>query len=598
VTALSSQNVVVPGVTVSFSAEGGQLSAAQVVTDASGKASVNFTSGTQDKTNRTVVITASAAGVDDVQIPIQVVDSTVLLESTATTLTAGAGSATITVTARDAGGIGVYNQTVTFSQSVANALTITALTGYSNPAGDFITDANGQFKATVVGNAANTVTLTASALGATASQTYTVLPGTTFAITAPAANPAALTTVGTLAFTVNAPTQANVRFATSIGGWTGACAEAGPTPSVCTVSVVAGTATASLSSTLTGTANIQVDGLDGTGAVTGTDTHTVYITATTSASISLQGSSSNVQPSTGGNANTVTLIATVRDTNGQPVGNVPVAFSILNTTGGGETIAPVIKLSSDGTNSTDPLGQARAIFTAGSLPSGQTSASIQVRARTLDSDKTATFNIVVGGTAGSVVIGQATHITDTGSVTQYTLPMSVLVADSNGNPVPAGTVVSLSAWPENYRLGSWRPLDTAGGSNCVPTSGPDTNIGVDANGDGVEDNDYQYVFTVEDNEDANENLILDSGEDGNLDGSLTPPNSSSGTLPSSVVTDANGVANFNLIYLKQYAVWVDIRVRATTLVQGTEANSQVIFTLPALKTDADACILSDSPFVP
>lgn len=598
VTALSSQNVVVPGVTVSFSAEGGQLNAAQVVTDASGKATVSFTSGTQDKTNRTVVITATAANVDDVQIPIQVVDSAVLLQSTATTLTAGAGSATITVTARDAGGIGVYNVPVTFSQSVANALTITALAGYTDVNGGFITDANGQFKATVAGTAANTVTLTANALGASASQAFSVLPGTTFAITAPLADPAALTTAGSLAFTVNAPTQSSVRFATSIGGWTGACAEGGVTPSVCTVPVVAGSASASLTSTLTGTANVQVDGLDGTGAVTGTDTHTVYITATSSASISLQGSASNVQPSTGGTANTVTLIATVRDAGGQPVGNVPVAFSILNTTGGGETITPVIKLSSNGTNSTDPLGQARAIFTAGSLPSGQSAASIQVQAKTLDSSKTATFNIVVGGSAGSVVIGKATHITNTGSVTQYTLPMSVLVADANGNPVPAGTVVSLSAWPASYTLGSWRPLDTAGGSNCVPTSGPDTAISVDANGDGVEDNDYQYTFTTLANEDVNENLILDTGEDLNGDGTLTPANSASGTLPASVVTDANGVANFNLIYLKQYAVWVRVRVRASTLVQGTEANSQVVFTLPALKEDADACILSNSPFPP
>ena len=244
------------------------------------------------------------------------------------------------------------------------------------------------------------------------------------------------------------------------------------------------------------------------------------------------------------------------------------------------------------------LFRSRAIFTAGSLPSGQSAASIQVQAKTLDSSKTATFNIVVGGSAGSVVIGKATHITNTGSVTQYTLPMSVLVADANGNPVPAGTVVSLSAWPASYTLGSWRPLDTAGGSNCVPTSGPDTAISVDANGDGVEDNDYQYTFTTLANEDVNENLILDTGEDLNGDGTLTPANSASGTLPASVVTDANGVANFNLIYLKQYAVWVRVRVRASTLVQGTEANSQVVFTLPALKEDADACILSNSPFPP
>lgn len=599
VTALSSDNVVVPGVTVNFSASGGQLSAASMVTDSEGKATVNFSSGNQDKSNRTVTITATASGVADKQIPIQIVDSSVLLESTATTLTAGAGTAAITVSVRDAGGVGVYNVPVSFSQSVTNALTITPLSGYTDAQGAFVTDASGQFKATVTATSANTVTLTATSLGATASQAFTVLPGTNFAISAPSSDPAALTTSGSLTFTVNAPTQTRVRFATSVGGWTGSCNEGVGPRSVCTVNVAGGTASASLSSSLTGTANVQVDGLAADGSVTGTDTHTVYVTATASASISLQGSASNVQPSTGGTANTVTLIATVRDSNGQPVGNVPVSFSILNTTGGGETIAPVIKLSSDGTNSTDPLGQARAIFTAGSLPSGQTAASIVVQARALDSSQTATFNIVVGGTAGSVVIGQATHITDTGSVTSYTLPMSVLVADSNGNPVPAGTVVSLSAWPEYYRLGSWRPLTPTGiGSDCVPTSGKD--MFIDENGDGLDDSttDYEYSFTVLSNEDEDGDLILDPTEDDNGDGSLTPPNSSAGTLPTSVVTDANGVANFNLIYLKQYAAWVFVRVRATTLVQGSETNSQVLILLPWVIDDAKACSLPDSPFPP
>lgn len=589
VTALSSQNVVVPGVTISFSANGGQLSASQAVTDANGKATVSLSSGTQNKSNRVVTVSATAAGIaTPVQIPVQVVGSTASLTTTASTLTAGGGSATVTVTARDASGLGIYNIPVTLSQSGTGSLTIAQATGN--------TDVNGQFTTTVSGLTSGTATLTASALAATASQTFTVLPGSTFGITAPAGDPASMSTGGTLAFSVTAPAPATqVRFASTIGTWS-VCPGGTAGGAVCTATVAAGTASATLTSSNSGIANIQVDGLDGSGNVTGTDTHSVAITATTASTISLQASAANVQPSTGGTANTVTLIATVRDASGQPVGNVPVAFSLVNTTGGGESINPVIRLSSDGVTSTDPLGQARSTFTSGTLPSGQSSSSIQVSANVVGTATAATVNIVVGGTAGSVVIGQSTTVA-AASGTQYTYPMSVLVADANGSPVPAGTVVSLSIWPVEYAQGHWRSR-TLDGLNCVPTGGPDPIPLVDADGDGNTGNDYAGITYVA-NEDANENLVRDAGESVTLiPGVLTPPNSAAGTLPASVVTDANGVANFNLVYLKQYAAWIKVRVRASTLVQGTEASSLVYFGLPYLKSEADACILPHSPFNP
>ena len=565
VTALSSQNVVVPGVTINFVASGGQLSASQVVTDSNGQARVNLSAGALDKSNRVVTVTASSAGVADVQIPVRIVDSTVALLVTNSTLTAGGTSVTATVTARDASGLGVFNVPVTLSQAGSGSVNIVAATGN--------TDVNGQFTATLTGVTPGAVTLTANALAASASQVLTVTPGSAFAITAPLDDPESLSTAGSLNFTVNAPTQSSVRFATTLGVWAGLDRFGAACTSICEKAVGGGTASATLSSSNAGTADIQVDGLDAGGNVTATDTHTVFVSAVTSSSISLQGSASNVPPSTGGTRNTVQLIATVRDALGQPVGGVPVAFSILNTSSGGESISPVVKPSSDGTNSTDPLGQARTTFTSGSLPSGQGSSSIQVQATALDSGATATFNIVVGGTAGSIAIGQATAIQGT-SPTQYTFPMSVLVADSNGNPAPAGTVVSLSVWPARYSTGSRSPV------TC----------------DAV-------LSGTFDNEDTNENLVLDAGDTdalglgGNGDGILTPPNSTAGTLPSAVLTDVNGVANFNLIYLKQYADWLVVRMRATTLVQGTETTSELVFRLPALEADKNpVCTLPVSPF--
>lgn len=580
VTALSSQNVVVPGVTISFAASGGQLNASQVVTNASGQAQVNLSAGAIDKSNRTVTVTASATGVTDVQIPVRVVDSTVALVTTNSTLTAGGSSISVTVTARDASGLGIFNTPVTLAQSGGGSVSITSASGN--------TDVNGQFTTTLTGVAPGSVTLTATGLGASASQILTVTPGSTFAITAPADDPAGLTTSGTLVFTVNAPTQTSVRFATTLGAWAGVDRFGVACTSVCEKSVLAGASTATLASANTGTANIQLDGLDVGGNVTGTDTHTVLVTASASSSISLQGAASNVPPSSGGTVNTVALTATVRDAFGQPVGGVPVAFSILNTTSGGETISPVVKLSSDGVNSTDPLGQARTTFTSGSLPSGQSNASIRIQAKALDSGATATFNIVVGGAAASLAIGGATEIERT-STTQYTYPMSVLVADSNGNPAPAGTVVSLSIWPVAYSTG-------VRASNCAAVI-DDIDPLVDSDGDLDPANDADATYL---NEDINENLILDAGEDtppfGNGDGLLTPSNSSAGTLPSVVPTNVNGVANFNLVYLKEFADWVVVRVRANALVQGTETTTQLVFRLPAALADATPCTLSNSPF--
>ena len=276
----------------------------------------------------------------------------------------------------------------------------------------------------------------------------------------------------------------------------------------------------------------------------------------------------------------------VLDAAGQPVGNAPIAFSMTNTTGGGESISPVVAYTASIAGGGLGLGEASATFTSGSLSSAAT--GVQVRASVLGTavvtetnlptplNATASGNdaaIVVGGTAGSIAFGVATLITVVNSTT-YALPMSVLVADSNGNPVP-NTVVNLSAWPIAWSTGIQLPCKV--------------------------DTDTATTGTFY-NEDVNGSLILDAGEDGvrqyyangttvaggTLDVALTPINSAAGTLPSSVITDASGVANFNLTYLKTSAIWTVDRIRASTVVQGSAAVSQIILRLPAALADAGA----------
>jgi hypothetical protein len=113
-----------------------------------------------------------------------------------------------------------------------------------------------------------------------------------------------------------------------------------------------------------------------------------------------------------------------------------------------------------------------------------------------------------------------------------------------------------------------------------------------------------YITGTFNNEDINENLICDgcvpagNGEDINGNGALTPSNSTAGDLPATVTTGDNGLATFNLIYLKENTDWIVDRIRASTVVSGTEIISQSIFTLVGSVPDetADPPVLPDSPF--
>jgi len=72
---------------------------------------------------------------------------------------------------------------------------------------------------------------------------------------------------------------------------------------------------------------------------------------------------------------------------------------------------------------------------------------------------------------------------------------------------------------------------------------------------------------------------------GSKDGKITAVNSGAGTVPATVITDKNGVADFDLVYPLPSSIWTVARVRASTIVLGTETVGQVIFTLPPMCSD-------------
>jgi hypothetical protein len=574
-TAKSAGNVAMSNQTVQFSTSTGSIVTATTTTDANGKITATFSAGTLEKTNRTAIITATVSGTSvTASIPIQITGSTLTSSATVSTLTAGT-PVTLTATAKISGGSAAGSQTLRFTIAASSTGSGTL------SAASATTDSNGNATVTFTGTAAGVVNVliewlessTSSNSTLSITRTFNVQPaGAAFEVTTPASSPAPVSLGATQAVTVTTPATingisvANIRYATTLGSW-----NASPGPKTLTVARTGASDTETFhAGSNSGNANIQIDALDGTGAVLATAKMIFALSATVASvnSITLQSNVSSLAPSSGGTTSTATLTATVKDAALNAVGGASVLFELVNPTGSGEQIDPVVV-------STNSSGIAQSIFTAGT----STLQTSKIKASVIGSAITpSTINITVGGTAGSVAIGTSTKIASVNSDTSYQLPTTVMVTDSNGNAV-SGATVSLKLWGLKYHKGS-RPKV----SDACPASVTFTHV----------------------NEDANENLTRDAGEDvdgpgnptglGTADLALWPPSPAAGSIPSTVTTGSDGTATFNWVYLKQYADWVTARLRASVLVQGSEATTTTTITLAPSKEDVGACVLPVSPF--
>lgn len=584
-------NIPVSGATVTFSAATGQLGSSSGPSSAAGIVTIPFsavaldkvTGAPIDKTNRTEIIVASVAGTSaTAQIPIQVVGSLLILTPSLTTVPVG-GTVTLTAGAKDASQAGVSGQSLRFSipagsgtlsggSGSGNSATLqlaTTLTSGAAPAITFIPSVAANVPVSVDWlNAAGNVTLTA-----TTAINVTVV-GVSFAVTLPTSKPTPLTLGGSQAMSVSVPPSisgaavASVRFSTTLGTWSNATKVSTMVPVANAVhEILAGGA-------FSGTASVQIEALDTSGKQLAKLNHSFALSApaTAAGAITLQSSISNVAPSVTG-ANSATLTATVRTSGGgNSVSGAAVLFEIMNPTGSGEQIKPAIAITNDN-------GQAEATFTAGSQ---STVGGLKIKASVVGTPANCDNSvspplagicdvkaIFVNASGVSVSLGFASVINSVDDNTNYQLPMSVLVVDNAGTAVK-NALVTLSAFPTQYLKG-FRDSVT-----CAPT--------------------YSAGYPLP-NEDLNENDNMDPGEDLNGDGIITPAHSTAGTLPSTVTTGANGVATFNLTYQKQYASWVQARVRAKVVVSTgtTESTNELKFILPYSLADTTDCTLSNSP---
>lgn len=571
VTALDAGNAVVPNTPVTITTDAGVLSSSSVTTGADGTATLTFSSGTSSHFNRTANITATA-GAAAKTLPINITGSTLTLATAATNSISTGTPVTLSATAKDAGGNPVSGQTVNF--------TVTTGSGTFSPGASATTDSGGvasvSFTATAAGSAvvkADWLDSPAGASTVSATQTFTVASaGSAFQLITPASSPFPVTLGATQAVTAYIPatilssTVTNVRFTASLGSW-----QSSGTKSQTVAFTAAGNYTQTfVAGTSAGIANVQVDVLDASGAVLSSAQTVLSLSASAAnaSQISLQANVSSISPSTGSISSTATLTATVRDASNNPVGNAPVLFELVNPTGSGEQVIPVTVMTAATQANGVAVGQAQSTFIAGTQPTNQ---GLQIRASIVGTAISGTTTITVGGVAGSIAIGTSSSIASVNGDTSYQLPVTVIVTDSAGVAVP-GAVVSLSLWPESYNKG------TRNAVTCAVAY--DTTTGFD-------------------NEDTNRNLILDGGEDvdgpgghgagtpfyGAADGVLWPQSSAAGSVPQTVTTGSDGSASFNWTYLKDYASWLKVRMQARTTVQGTEATSVSIVTLPTSGAD-------------
>jgi hypothetical protein len=449
----------------------------------------------------------------------------------------------------DAGGNPIYDTEVFISLASGS----TGSVDFSTASGQ--TDVNGRFQVTVTGTSPGTATVSVSAAGATTSQVYTVeASSTALSIISPSTDPASMSTSQTLTIVVGNPSPGDsnqVVLATTVGTLT----YGGNTGSALTLDVSSsGQVQATLASNEAGMATITAYDVDSP-SVTDTMMVAIYAPVVDAAKLTLQAGSSVVAASTGEATNTVEIIATVVNSTDEGVGGAPVVFALSNTTGGGEYISPSVVY-------TDAGGTATTTFYSGSKSSG--GEGVVVNAYLL-SDETLTDSIpvVIGGTAGSVVIGTSSKIMSVYDDTAYQFNVSVIVADTNGNSIE-NALVGLSLWPTHFVI---------------------TGI----TGSGTEADPYIYAHTWFPNEDFNENTYEDPGEDILYpeDGQLTPGNSAAGTIPASVTTDANGVATFTWTYLKRYGRWLAVDISASTYVLGSETTSALNVVLPIEEGDED-----------
>lgn len=533
-TVKDANNGAVPDQEVNFSASSGTLSASTATTDSEGVAEVVFNTD-DNKANRTVTITATHGSLT----------RSTTISVLGTTLSFGGDLAGVigqpvnmTVVITDAAGTSIQNTQVSLSSSQGNPVP-----------GSVTTNAQGQASFSFTPTVGGSDLITASALGASTSQTLSV-SSVNFSFTSPSSGATVpVSTAGGCqevvvaldGFAASSVTITNPRGSVH----TDAACSSG-TGSTAAVGLSAGVARAWVAAPSAGDSTLLATATDGSSSAS-TNLLLKFI-AITPATVVVQGS-----PSTIGISGTSNITALVKDAFGNPVSGQTVTFTAPN---GGGVPSPAQAV-------TDEAGRAATVFNADPSISGKD--SVAVVATVGNTGVTGQAELTVSGNAVNIVIG-------TDNLIQLIDPISfrkvyaAFVTDTAGNPVPNQTVTIAL----NY-------LQFEKG---IYVRNPDTTATIKW---------IQQVADLCTGEEPNNNGLTDAGEIGDFDGdgvfepngsALVRPPSGGGGSTVTVVTGDSGSAEFWLEYPRSYGSWAEVAIIGTAVVAGKNNVSQVETFLP------------------
>lgn len=518
-------NNALSSIPVSFSATTGILSGVSATTDASGVAAAAISAGA-DKSNRQVVITVSAGAVS----------SQLALPITGTRLTLSGPSSLVRGKQAD------FDVVVTDSKSnVVSGVAISATSSLGNalvPTNGASTNASGQVRFAYTAAAAGIDNLSFTGAGASISPSPALaISGQTFAFVSPEPST-------TVAVDTSALVRVRLEGVTPLAGNTIDFAATGGSLSAASATTdSSGEAIVSVRSSSAGPVTVQA-------TVRGTNTSTtlpLVIVATVPHRLVLQVSATSVAPNIGtSTANQVQVLAKVTDVAGNPVQGQIVNFSRAVDPSGGNLL--------QASAATDSSGQASVAYRPGSESTANNGVILSAAVASAPS-VTGQTSLTVNQTALFIALGTGNVITNLDPQT-YRKDWVVYVTDSNGIPVN-GAALTIKALPTDYLTGELQfvaPVWT-----------------------------YRSPIWRCRNEDANENGILDPGEDDNGDGVLWPGNVIA-VSPGNVRTES-GRATISLTYAESYAPWVRLRLTASATVSGTESSTSVDFIVPASADD-------------
>jgi hypothetical protein len=181
--------------------------------------------------------------------------------------------------------------------------------------------------------------------------------------------------------------------------------------------------------------------------------------------------------------------------------------------------------------------------------------------------------LTVGGQAVFLSLGTGNVVAPgPNTETQYSYPYSVQAVDSSGaglDNVPITFTVTSLGYAKgsdsyNSTLAEWvqNPSTMSSDPDAYLLSG--------------------FIGCL--SEDVNGNGILTAAEDYNGNGKLDPGLVAS-TDKGSQTTANGGTASVNLIYPKDHAYWVAVKLTATATVSGNQSSTSASFVLPGLSSD-------------